>query len=440
MWFCYLIVNNFGFAIIIFTLIVKAAMFPLNLKQQKNMAKAQLFAPRVKEIQTKYKTNQAKQQEEMQKLQAEGYNPMGGCGSMLITFLLLFGVLDVVYKPMTHMEHLDWGQAGAITIVTDSAKQADLVSVLLTSPDDAEAVLRYRSDVNAITISDTNPQLTSPVDAEGNEISIDDAKKTVSVSNEDLTRFGTFSDADITNLTASTSILSPTVKAAMVTTRSNFTSALYRELNALKVYRRDPEVFKNIGLTVETIEKLDHLSNNVEFAGIDLTETPSFKLDPIILIPILAFILSFIQLLFTQKIQKLTNPDAAQMAGPMKIFMYIMPFFSLYISFILPAGAGFYWAISYLFTIAQSYITYKIFPPEKLREQAKQELELKSAKFKTTAVVTDVDDNGNEIKRVEKVSNLSQKELKEINKKKLEAARKADAEKYGEEYVDSNDD
>ena len=90
MWACYALVQNFGWAIIIFTLIVKAAMFPLNLKQQKNMAISALFTPKVREIQTKYRNNQEKMQEELTKLQKEGYNPTGGCGTMLITFLILF--------------------------------------------------------------------------------------------------------------------------------------------------------------------------------------------------------------------------------------------------------------------------------------------------------------------------------------------------------------
>ena len=74
MWVCYLLVNNFGLAIIIFTFIVKAAMFPLNIKQQKNMAASQLFQPKVQEIQKKYKNDKQKQQEELAKLQQQGYN------------------------------------------------------------------------------------------------------------------------------------------------------------------------------------------------------------------------------------------------------------------------------------------------------------------------------------------------------------------------------
>ncbi|MBS7369537.1 MAG: membrane protein insertase YidC, partial [Oscillospiraceae bacterium] len=99
------ICENVGIAILLFTFVIKLAMLPLAIKQQKNTAKSAIFAPKVKEIQTKYKNNQEKQQEELQKLQQQGYNPMGGCGSMLLTFLILFGVLDVVYKPMTHIIH-----------------------------------------------------------------------------------------------------------------------------------------------------------------------------------------------------------------------------------------------------------------------------------------------------------------------------------------------
>ena len=47
-------------------------MLPLQIKQQKNMAFSQLFAPKVKEIQQKYRNNREKQAEEMQKLQAQG--------------------------------------------------------------------------------------------------------------------------------------------------------------------------------------------------------------------------------------------------------------------------------------------------------------------------------------------------------------------------------
>ena len=187
--------------------------------------------------------------------------------------------------------------------------------------------------------------------------------------------------------------------------------------------------------------KLDNLVKNMEFCGINLGETPSLAhIDATIAIPIISFILSLLQMFISQWIQKKTNPMAAQMGGGAKIMLYIMPLFSLYISFIVPAGVGFYWGISYIFGIAQSVITYKFWPIEKLKEDAQKKLDEKSAKFTTTATVVDVDDNGNKSERQEKLANLSQKELKEYYRKKLEEARRADAEKYGEEYKEDDGD
>ena len=124
----------------------------------------------------------------------------------------------------------------------------------------------------------------------------------------------------------------------------------------------------------------------------------------------------------------------------MKIMLLMMPFVSLFIVFSVPAGAGFYWSVSYLFGIAQSLIMYKFWPSDKIRAeaQAKMEAQAEEREQKTTVVTVDAD--GNTTEKTERISKLTQKEIKELNKKKLEAARRADAEKYGEEYIESPDD
>ena len=97
-------VSNYGVALVLFTLIVKLLLFPLGLKQQKSTVKMQIIQPKIQEIQAKYKNNQAKMNEELQALYAkENYNPMSGCGTLLIQFPVIFGLLDVVYKPLTHL-------------------------------------------------------------------------------------------------------------------------------------------------------------------------------------------------------------------------------------------------------------------------------------------------------------------------------------------------
>ena len=134
------------------------------------------------------------------------------------------------------------------------------------------------------------------------------------------------------------------------------------------------------------------------------------------------------------------NPEMAQQQGSMKAMMFTMPFVSLFISFSVPAGAGFYWALGYLFSIVQQVITYKFWPSDKIRAEAQAKMEAAAAKNEQRATVITVDADGNKVEKTERISKLTQKELKELNKRKIEAARKAYAEKYGEEYVESDDD
>ena len=447
MWVCYLLVNNFGWAIIIFTLLIKLAMFPLNLKQQKNMAVSQLFAPRVKEIQTKYRNNREKQQEEMTKLQQEGYNPMGGCGTMLVTFLVLFGVIDVVYKPMTHMEHLDWGNDGAINTVVSTAKNAEYASIILSSTADTQAVMDFLNDAATLTLINDNAETTDVNEsnqivisvAEGETFNIDEKKNSIKLMSEDYKasyeKLKSLTDEQIATLSDKTSKLSVEVKNALGAAKSAYANTLYRELTSLRTYQNHDDVFANVGLSADVQEKLKSLSQNMFFAGINLGLVPTFAWDVLVIIPTLAFIMSIAQTIITQYIQKKTNPMAAQMGGSMKAVFYLMPLFSLYISFVVPAGVGFYWAISYVFGIGQSIATYKLWPTEKLQADAVEKLKLKKKNLPATATVVDVDESGNEVKTTKTVGDLSQKELKEYQRRKIEEARKADAMKYGDEEI-----
>ena len=472
MWVCYLLVNNFGWAIIIFTLIVKAAMFPLNLKQQKNMAKSQLFMPRVKEIQTKYRNNQQKQQEELAKLQKEGYSPAGGCGTMLLTMLLLFGVIDVVYKPMTHMEHLDWGNSGSVTSIVARAKQVDYATTILASEEDLKIYLEYLDNPSTLTImtQETIDKLTEEAKStavvqeqvviDNPEFNLDEAKDAIVYTKENVMatygltaeqweKLNTIDDDTITALTDGNSRLSSQIKSDLNVTRSSDFASLRQELTALRGYTNHKESFSDLILTQETFDKLENLSNNMNFLGIDLGATPNWGWDSTVIVPILSFLLSLAQTIISQIIQKKTNPEmAAQQGGGMKMFMYIMPLFSLWIAFTVPAGVGMYWAVSYFFSIIQSIVTYKVWPTEKLKAKAAEEMKAKKLAVEATATVTDVDDKGNTVTRQEKLSNLSQKELKEYQRKKIEEARRQDALKYGDEDIpdlppldeDKNDD
>lgn len=104
MWAVYQLISNYGVAIILFTIITKLILFPISVKQQKSMARMNAFQPKLQALQKKYGNNKEKLQEEQMKLYAEeGVNPMGSCAPMLLQFVILFGIIDVVYKPLTHI-------------------------------------------------------------------------------------------------------------------------------------------------------------------------------------------------------------------------------------------------------------------------------------------------------------------------------------------------
>ena len=103
----YNLIPNYGWDIIIFTIVIRLLSIPLQLNQQKSMAKMSAFQPMIADIQKKYKDKPEKQQEELLKLQQEyGYKPTAGCMPMLVNFLVMFGVIEVVYRPLQRIFHI----------------------------------------------------------------------------------------------------------------------------------------------------------------------------------------------------------------------------------------------------------------------------------------------------------------------------------------------
>src|SRR6185369_15596203 len=89
-------------AIILLTVAVMLALFPLTAKQAKAMLNMQRAQPEIKKIQAKYKNDRAKQNEEMMKFYQENkINPLAGCLPLLVqmpVFLALFRVMRDPYK------------------------------------------------------------------------------------------------------------------------------------------------------------------------------------------------------------------------------------------------------------------------------------------------------------------------------------------------------
>lgn len=107
LWFFYMIVKNYGVAIILFTVVVKFLLFPFSIKQQKSMASQSKMAAKQKELQAKYGKDRMKYNEELQKLyEKEGVRPMGGCLTTLLPFPIMLGLYYSVVFPLKNVLHL----------------------------------------------------------------------------------------------------------------------------------------------------------------------------------------------------------------------------------------------------------------------------------------------------------------------------------------------
>ncbi|MBR2893754.1 MAG: YidC/Oxa1 family membrane protein insertase [Clostridia bacterium] len=124
-------VENYGLALVIFSVFFRVILLPSTIKQQKSSAKMTRLQPKLKRIKEKYQDynpqerQQKIQQETSELYQREGYSSMGaGCLPLLIQFPVLIGLYGIIREPLTYV--LDLSEA-AITALTEAATNLGLI-------------------------------------------------------------------------------------------------------------------------------------------------------------------------------------------------------------------------------------------------------------------------------------------------------------------------
>ena len=275
----YNLTNSYGVALILFTLVIKLIMLPFQMKSKKSMMRMSRVSGQMQELQKRYAKNQAKLQEEMQKLyEEEGVNPMSGCLWSFLPFPILIALYSIIRQPITHFMMLP---ESAVETLIQTATNAGVNMANIVQLDKAGAAI---------------------------------------------------------------------VKAVQEMGLST------------------PDGWFNV---------------NYKFLGLDLTATPweyvksftfTWAVIGVILIPILAGLSQFVFSKLTMK----TQPQADAAGGAsMKSMMYMMPLFSVYIAFVMPAALGVYWIAQSVFSLIQEAIlnktlSAKMEAEEEARFQARQ--------------------------------------------------------------------
>jgi YidC/Oxa1 family membrane protein insertase len=105
--FIYGIVNNYGLAIIIFTVLLRLVLLPINLNQQKTMKKSAKLQEKMKELQDKYSNDPVRLNEEVKNLYAsENMSPFSGCLGSILQFIIIISIFWLVSQPLTYMKQI----------------------------------------------------------------------------------------------------------------------------------------------------------------------------------------------------------------------------------------------------------------------------------------------------------------------------------------------
>lgn len=385
-------VGNYGIAIILFTLFTKLILLPVSYKQQKSSARLQLINPKLAKLREKYKDKPEKMQLEQTKLyQEENINPYSSCLTSFIPLILLWGVLAVVYKPMTYI--LDYDKE-----VVEEAK-----SIVLQIDDDretAEKNLNKNSMRQELIIMGKVLQ-----DPEAFSAVIRDGKVTI-----------TDTDGNETEQKLSA------IDAGFVGEVSAFAGT-----------------FVIGGTNLSETPSVKPKENSTPF---------------LFLIPILSGLMQLAMTIYMQYMQKKRNPDMPNM-GMMNGMLYFMPLFSVWLAFTVPAGVGFYWLCSSAFSFLQSVLLYMWFNEKRVEKIGEAERAKAKKTKRRPSMMQMMLEQQEEMMRQQGGSDsprlaggpsnrvrysdddgerkMSRSELEEYNTAVIREARKRMASKYGEE-------
>lgn len=106
--FFYGLFNNYGAALILFSLAVKIILLPMSAKSKKSMMKTSRLQPIVKQIEIACGDDKQRYQQEVNKLyKEEGVSMFGGCLWSLLPLIILFPLYSVIREPLSYLMHLD---------------------------------------------------------------------------------------------------------------------------------------------------------------------------------------------------------------------------------------------------------------------------------------------------------------------------------------------
>ncbi|SDA14564.1 YidC/Oxa1 family membrane protein insertase [Ruminococcus sp. YE71] len=431
----YMLVKNYGIALLLFTVVTRLITLPVNIKQQKSTQRMAMLQPELEKIKQKYGKNQEKVNEETMKLYSENnVNPMASCLPMLVPLILLYAMIPVVYQPLTYISNAD-----KANVKSDAVYVKNVYTISAEIEDSASSVEKLLDGVAEDERAEKLGEILSDKEKYKN------SAKALSSMTEDekdriLNDLATYEGLD-----------------TFIIDSDNFTSNLMKSSygpEALLFNFETKADGRYIGVlhgdVQEAIQDLDYTA-----FGLNLGKIPTKK-DATVFIPIISFVFQLISMVIGQVFQRRNNPETKMQPGVL-MTLFMMPLLSLWIGFKFPCGLGLYWVYSSVWAAFQVLFLNLVYTPDKIKELAAKDAEKAKAKRKkkgpsfmeralevrneqgsTPPSVKDAkkkysefddeDDDDEDDKK------LSKSQRRDRDRQKLNEARKRYAEKYGDEY------
>ena len=307
----YNIVNNYGLAIILFTILLRVLMIPVNFKQTKNLKKSSIIQEKSKEIQKLYANNQEQMNKEIMNLYKENnMSPLSGCLTSIVTLFLFISVFYIVSRPLTYMRHLD---QSIITQYTDEIYN-------INSNEEIQNVVsnEVTSTENTTTTNNNNNRRTYPEIAIIREKGDEDERVHLNMNFLGLD----LSDIPTQNYSNWTVYIIPVLYVV--------TTFISLKLNEMMTKKRKEDAAANKVVTERIVSRDENKEEKM-------------------LVP-------------TEKTEDDETIDT--MNDMTKTMTWMMPIMSVSISLIAPLGLALYWLVGNIFMIVERLITNKIIEKE----------------------------------------------------------------------------
>ncbi len=281
-------VANLGVCIILFTVVVKLILIPMNVHTSKTSKINSLIQPEIKKIQKKYqgKKDEASMMKQQQELQAVydkyGTSMTGGCLPMLIQFPIIMGLYRVIQCIPAYV-----------------GKIKDVYSPI------AEAILDKKGTATQQFLIDyvNDEKITTA------SYAISKFKDVEKISTDNI--IDVISNMGVTDLT---------------------------------------DLLNSVGLNDAFVSNIDKINEIYSFAlGINISEAPGYRLTWALLIPLVSVICNFLSMKVSMA--KTGESGDATADTMMKSMMFTMPVMSALICITMPAGIGIYWAMGAFISI-----------------------------------------------------------------------------------------